>query len=297
MSDKRTIVVALAGAFGSGKSTVAAHLADEYGFVWLRTRDAIAALLTAQGKLVTEQTLRDMGHELAESGREEEMYSSMLQEYDAQKNYVIDSLRHEDDLLYFQQRFGDRFRLLFLELPDDERAHRYVARDDGRSSAGDFTERAAHPVELGVPQLRKHADAVVITRDRRVMLAQVNALVSTWVRDTSKGTTLSEMLNAVRRFHEKNGFDIGTRNRTLMHYLVGLLVEELGELHQCLSKGKGDLAEEHADMLILLLGNCLVMGIDLESAFWAKIETIMLRPGRRIDGILRVSSWTDVTGE
>lgn len=74
------------------------------------------------------------------------------------------------------------------------------------------------------------------------------------------------------------------------------MMEELGEISQCsqcLTKGKGNLAEEHADLLILLLGNCLTMNIDLADAFWTKIEAIMERPSKKVGQFDRVSDWRD----
>ncbi|HWQ73047.1 MAG TPA: hypothetical protein VN370_12105 [Desulfitobacteriaceae bacterium] len=53
------------------------------------------------------------------------------------------------------------------------------------------------------------------------------------------------------------------------------MMEELGKISQCLTKGKGDLTEEHAELLILLLGNCLMMDIDIISAFWDKYQVII----------------------
>lgn len=104
---------------------------------------------------------------------------------------------------------------------------------------------------------------------------------------------LSEMVNAVKVFHNKHGFDIATKDTKTMLYRQNLLIEELGEISQCLTKGNGDLAEEHADLFILLLGNCITMDIDIISEFWKKMEVINQRPVKNIDGVNRVSEWKD----
>lgn len=49
-----------------------------------------------------------------------------------------------------------------------------------------------------------------------------------------------------------------------------------------LTKGKENLDEEHADLLIILLGNCLTMNIDIVDAFWRKFNVILDRPGKYI---------------
>jgi len=104
---------------------------------------------------------------------------------------------------------------------------------------------------------------------------------------------IQEMIEKVKAFHRKHDFDIGTKNNTVMLYRQNLLIEELGEISQCLTKGKGDLAEEHADLLILLLGNCVVMDIDIANAFNEKMNKIMERPAKIIGDVKRVSEWTN----
>jgi NTP pyrophosphatase (non-canonical NTP hydrolase) len=103
----------------------------------------------------------------------------------------------------------------------------------------------------------------------------------------------TKMLDAVKAFHEKHGFDVGTKDTKVMLYRQNLLLEELGEISQCLTKGNGNMAEEHADLFILLLGNCITMDIDMVSEFWKKMNVINQRPVKEVDGIKRVSEWKD----
>ena len=50
------------------------------------------------------------------------------------------------------------------------------------------------------------------------------------------------------------------------------MVEELGEISACITKGKTEeaLAEECADLLILLIGTAISANLDLSEAFWKK---------------------------
>ena len=110
----------------------------------------------------------------------------------------------------------------------------------------------------------------------------------------TQSKTFDEMLEAVRAFHLKHDFK-GTRNEDL-RYRMALLVEELGEIAQAVTKGlpAEKLAEEHADLLILLLGNAVSAGIPLEDAFWRKLERIMTRPAKQVGDTIRIteaSSW------
>ena len=99
------------------------------------------------------------------------------------------------------------------------------------------------------------------------------------------------MLTAVQRFHDKHRFrETGGED---LPYRVALMVEELGEISACITKGKTEeaLAEECADLLILLIGTAISANLDLSEAFWQKMETIEQRPSRMIDGRIRVSDF------
>ena len=73
------------------------------------------------------------------------------------------------------------------------------------------------------------------------------------------------------------------------------MVEELGEISACVSKGKDRtaLAEECADLLILLIGTAIAADFDLPQAFWDKMAALDKRSARMIDGRVRVSEFRD----
>jgi len=99
------------------------------------------------------------------------------------------------------------------------------------------------------------------------------------------------MLTAVQQFHDKHRFrETGGED---LPYRVALMVEELGEISACITKGKTEeaLAEECADLLILLIGTAISANLDLSEAFWQKMEKIEQRPSRMIDGRIRVSDF------
>ena len=99
------------------------------------------------------------------------------------------------------------------------------------------------------------------------------------------------MLTAVQLFHDKHGFrEYGGED---LPYRVALMAEELGEISACITKGKTEeaLAEECADLLILLIGTAISANLDLSEAFWQKMEKIEQRPSRMIDGRIRVSDF------
>jgi len=102
------------------------------------------------------------------------------------------------------------------------------------------------------------------------------------------------MLDAVQAFHDKHDFrNTGGEEMT---YRLALMAEELGEISSCVTKGKnkGKLAEEVADLFILLIGTAIAADFDLREAFWTKMDTLMQRESRMVNGHIRVSEFRDV---
>jgi len=100
---------------------------------------------------------------------------------------------------------------------------------------------------------------------------------------------MKEMIEAVREFHRK--YALKERGGENMLHRMNLIMEEVGEISQCLTKGRPrrDLIEEHADLLILLIGNAIALDFDLEKAFWDKLGKIMRRKARMVNGTVRVT--------
>jgi NTP pyrophosphatase (non-canonical NTP hydrolase) len=102
------------------------------------------------------------------------------------------------------------------------------------------------------------------------------------------------MLDAVQSFHDKHDFK-NTGGEELA-YRVALMTEELGEISACITKGKDRdaLAEECADLFILLLGTAIAADFDLGRAFWSKMKQLEKRDSRMINGRIRVSEFRDM---
>lgn len=101
------------------------------------------------------------------------------------------------------------------------------------------------------------------------------------------------MLEAVQAFHLKH--DFRNTGGEELNYRVALMTEELGEISACVTKGKGTdrLAEECADLLILIIGTAIAADFDLRNAFWEKMRALDQRGARMIDGRIRVSDFRD----
>ena len=72
---------------------------------------------------------------------------------------------------------------------------------------------------------------------------------------------MEQLLEKVRLLHIQNDFkNNGGEDK---YFRMALLMEELGEICDALTKQKPNFKEEHADLLILLLGNCVAYDIDI----------------------------------
>ena len=101
-------------------------------------------------------------------------------------------------------------------------------------------------------------------------------------------------MDAVQAFHDKHDFK--NTGGEEMNYRVALMTEELGEISSCVTKGKSKhlLSEEVADLLILIMGTGIAAEFDLNKAFWEKMEKLMARESRMVNGKVRVSEFRDM---
>ncbi len=100
--------------------------------------------------------------------------------------------------------------------------------------------------------------------------------------------------DAIQKFHEK--FAMRGTNNEDMGFRLHLMMEELGELAQAMTKGKSraDIIEENIDLLNLILGNFISLGVspqEMDAAFWSKYRIIMDRKKKKLDnGTYRVTA-------
>lgn len=108
---------------------------------------------------------------------------------------------------------------------------------------------------------------------------------------------MKEYYNAIQNFHNK--FKMKGTNNKDMRFRLNLIIEELGELSQSITKGKNkeNIIEENVDLLNLIIGNFISLGIYFEEAnkaFWHKHKKIMNRKIKKIsNNIYRVSKFKE----
>jgi NTP pyrophosphatase (non-canonical NTP hydrolase) len=84
--------------------------------------------------------------------------------------------------------------------------------------------------------------------------------------DLLKRDSYAAMMEIVQSFHDKHDFS-GSGGEDMV-YRIALMAEELGEMSSCVTKGKDmdEMAEETADLLILVLGTAIAGDFDLLEA-------------------------------
>lgn len=105
---------------------------------------------------------------------------------------------------------------------------------------------------------------------------------------------MKEYYQAIEKFHDK--FKMKGTNNEEMSFRLNLMIEELGELAQAVTKGKSrkEIIEENIDLLNLIIGNFISLGVspdEIDKAFWKKWEKIMNRKKKKINGKFRVSEF------
>lgn len=98
---------------------------------------------------------------------------------------------------------------------------------------------------------------------------------------------MKDLIEKVRVLHEKNDFkNNGGEDK---YYRMALIMEEVGEICEALTKQKDNFEDEHADLLILLLGNCVAYDIDIIRLTSEKLDRLLeMKPIKDMEGHSRL---------
>lgn len=98
---------------------------------------------------------------------------------------------------------------------------------------------------------------------------------------------MDELIKKVKLLHIQNDFkNNGGEDK---YFRMVLLMEELGEICEAMTKQKDNFKEEHADLLILLLGNCVAYDIDIIKLTSEKLDRLLnMKTRTNEDGYARL---------
>lgn len=82
--------------------------------------------------------------------------------------------------------------------------------------------------------------------------------------------------------HKQNNFKATGGEDKL--FRMALIMEEVGEISEAITKDQDNFKEEHADLLILLLGNCVAYDIDILKLNNEKLDRLLkMKPSKKMD--------------
>lgn len=99
---------------------------------------------------------------------------------------------------------------------------------------------------------------------------------------------IQALIERVTLLHQAKGFESNGGEEPF--FRMALLMEEIGEVCRCLTTDRGDLAEEHADVLIVLLGNAVSFRFDIIGAAHRKLDQLEKLDPRPSNGHARLVS-------
>ncbi len=119
------MIIGLTGKNGSGKGEVASFL-KERGFGYLSLSDVLRSHLRSRRKSLTRQNLIAAGNRLRAAEGAGVLAEKVLARMDLDKNYVVDSIRHPEEVKVLRRRKD--FVLLRVDAPEKVRFERLKQR-------------------------------------------------------------------------------------------------------------------------------------------------------------------------
>ncbi|CEM62491.1 MazG nucleotide pyrophosphohydrolase domain-containing protein [Treponema phagedenis] len=95
-----------------------------------------------------------------------------------------------------------------------------------------------------------------------------------------------ELLDKVKQLHKQNDFKANGGEDKL--FRMALIMEEVGEISEAITKDQDNFEEEHADLLILLLGNCVAYDIDILKLTNEKLDRLLKMKPSKKNGYKRI---------
>lgn len=138
---KANPIVGLVGFDCSGKSTVAAYLREQHGFQYHSLSDVIREEATSRGLDHQTETLITLGRELRAEHGNKVLAERTLPKLEPNTRYVIDSIRHPDEVRSLMGKV--RFSVVAIDAPLYDRWQRFNSRkrEGEQISVENFAER------------------------------------------------------------------------------------------------------------------------------------------------------------
>lgn len=174
-----TLVIGVAGRSGSGKSQVARALEQEFGFQYVRYSLTLAEWQKTNPANKVE--LQRLGWEVMSGPGQFELNHRLIEAISPERDCAVDGLRHPIDYDCLQKQFLDRFRLVFVDTPNDVRFERLRSR---YSTWKEFQDADSHLVESHIPDLMSRAAVILSgTMPREYLVSRLATLIESFRSD------------------------------------------------------------------------------------------------------------------
>ena len=168
------MAIGISGPIAAGKTTLARSL-ERRGFAYTRFSLVLDDLLAEQGLPRDRFNRQKLGNEINAAGRQRWLSARTVARAGAAGRIVIDGLRFPDDHAFLVERFGARFRHVFIDAGTDVRCSRYEDRDGDVS----FGDASGAVVERRVDEMRSLAHEVFVNQgDKSAVERRADQLLS-----------------------------------------------------------------------------------------------------------------------
>ena len=149
------LAIGVSGPIAAGKTTLARSL-ERRGFAYTRFSLVLDDLLAEEGLPRDRFNRQKLGNEINATGRQRWLSARTVARVGDSARIVIDGLRFPDDHAFMVERFGIRFRHVFIDAAADVRCSRY---EDGDGDVS-FDDASGAVVERRVGEMRSLAHEV-----------------------------------------------------------------------------------------------------------------------------------------
>ena len=157
--ERDLVAVGVSGPIAAGKTTLARAL-ERRGFAYTRFSLVLDDLLAEKGLPRDRFNRQKLGNEINADGRQRWLGARTVAKVADADMIVIDGLRFPDDHAFMVERFGTRFRHVFIEAGADVRCSRY---EDGDTDVC-FDDASGASVERRVGEMRSLAHEVFVNQ-------------------------------------------------------------------------------------------------------------------------------------
>ncbi|KAK5575577.1 hypothetical protein RB653_006710 [Dictyostelium firmibasis] len=131
-------IIGVCGLNASGKSTVCNFYKNK-GFIVISLSDIIRQTLKERNVSETRDNLINLGNELRNKSGAGVLANLTIEKLNQNSNYVIDSIRHPDEVNSFRNKFNENGKKIFNLIGIDSSAETRFERTQSRKRQGDTT--------------------------------------------------------------------------------------------------------------------------------------------------------------